>query len=262
VREELPPEGPSRFEIRVLPDASEAAEAAAWELVAAFSDSLADHGTFRVAFSGGSTPRLLFDRLAGDTFRTLVDWTRVRVFFVDERCVPPGDERSNYRLAKGHLLDPLRVPPENVFRMRGEEEPRRAAEEYDAALEREFEPDGPPRLDYVLLGLGTDGHTASLFPGTKALEETGRRAVENFIPELGEWRLTLTLRVLNAARRAVFLVVGKEKRDAVAAVVRAERGRADLPASLVRPDRGSLIWIVDEAAGAGGVSQIPIKGAL
>jgi 6-phosphogluconolactonase len=248
VKEELPPEGPPRFEVRVLPDPSEAAEAAARELVAAFSDSI---GRFRVAFSGGSTPKLLFDRLAGDTFRTLVDWTRARVFFVDERCVPPGDARSNYRLAKEHLLDPLRVPPENVFRIRGEEEPRRAAEEYEALLDREFGADGPPRFDYVLLGLGTDGHTASLFPGTKALGETRRFAVENYVPKLGEWRLTLTLPVLNAARRAVFLVVGKEKRDAVAVVVRTERSRADLPASLVRPDRGSLIWILDEAAGVG-----------
>lgn len=250
MREELPPEGPPRIEVRVLPDPSEAAEAAARELVAAFSDSLADHGRFRVALSGGSTPRLLFDQLAGDTFRTLIDWTRARVFFVDERCVPPGDGRSNYRLARKHLLDPLRVPPDNVFRMRGEEEPRRAATEYEALLEGEFEPDGHPRFDYVLLGLGADGHTASLFPGTEALEETRRRAVENYVPKLGEWRLTLTLPVLNAARRAVFLVVGKEKRDAVAAVVRAERSRADLPASLVRPNRGSLVWILDADAAA------------
>jgi 6-phosphogluconolactonase len=165
--------------------------------------------------------------------------------------VPPGDGRSNYRLAKEHLLDPLRVPPENVFRMRGEEEPRRAATEYEALLEGEFEPDGSPRFDSVLLGLGTDGHTASLFPGTKALEETGRRAVENYVPKLAEWRLTLTLPLLNAGRRVVFFVTGEEKRDAVSAVLRADRPNASLPASLVRPDRGSLIWIVDEAAGSG-----------
>ena len=251
VREELPPEGPPRFELRVLPDPSEAAEAAARELAAAFSDALADHGIFRVAFSGGSTPRLLFDRLAGAASRSLVDWNRARIFFVDERCVPPEDERSNYRLAKEHLLDPLRVPPENVFRMRGEEEPRRAAGEYETVLEREFGPsEGAPRFDYVLLGLGADGHTASLFPGTKALEETRRPVTANFVPKLAEWRLTLTLPVLNAARRAVFLVVGMEKRDAVAAVLRAEGGNASLPASLVHPDGGSLIWILDEAAAA------------
>jgi 6-phosphogluconolactonase len=249
VREDLPPEGPPHFEIRVLPDPAEAAIAAARELVATATDSFHDHGVFRPAFSGGSTPRLLFDALAGVAFRSLVAWSRARVFFVDERCVPPDDERSNYRLAKEHLLGPLGVPPENVFRMRGEEKPQRAAREYEEALVEEFgSGERAPVLDFALLGLGTDGHTASLFPGTRAVEETQRNVVENYVPKLGEWRLTLTLPVLNAARRAVFLVVGKEKRDAVAAVVRAEPGRADLPASLVRPPRGSLVWIVDEAA--------------
>lgn len=251
MKEELPPEGPPRFELRVLPDPPEAAEAAARELVAAFSDALADHGRFRVAFSGGSTPRLLFDRLAGAAFRPLVDWARARIFFVDERCVPSEDERSNYRLAKEHLFDPLHVPPENVFRMRGEEEPQRAAEEYEALLQREFPSADPaPRFDFILLGLGPDGHTASLFPETRAVEETRRWVAANHVPKLGEWRLTLTLPVLNAGRRVVFLVVGEEKRSAVSRVLRAEQPSSSLPASLVRPDRGSLIWIVDEAAAA------------
>lgn len=249
MREALPPEGPPHFEIRVLPDPPGAAEAAARELVAASADAFHDHGTFRPAFSGGSTPRLLFQTLTGTAFRPLVDWMRARIFFVDERCVPPEDERSNYRLAKEHLLDPLRIPSENVFRMRGEEEPGRAADEYEALLRREFaRADHLPQFDYLLLGLGPDGHTASLFPGTRAVEETERWVVANYVPKLGEWRLTLTLPVLNAARRAVFLVVGEEKRDAVAAVLRAERGSASLPASLVRPPSGSLVWIVDEAA--------------
>ena len=251
MREELPPEGPPHFEIRVLPDPAEAAIAAARELVSACSDSLADHGVFRPAFSGGSTPRLLFDALAGAAFRPLVPWSRAHIFFVDERCVPPGDERSNYRLAKEHLLDPLGVPPENVFRMRGEEDPQRAAHEYEELLRKEFAGAQVRQLDFVLLGLGPDGHTASLFPGTRAVEETHRNVVENYVPKLGEWRLTLTLPVLNAARRAVFLVVGEDKREAVAAVLRAEKGIASLPASLVRPPRGSLVWIVDEAAAAG-----------
>jgi 6-phosphogluconolactonase len=249
VREELPPEGPPHFEIRVLPDPAEAAIAAAREVVSACSDSLADHGGFRPAFSGGSTPRLLFDALAGAAFRSLVAWNRARIFFVDERCVPPDDDRSNYRLAREHLFDPLGIPGENVCRMRGEEEPQRAAREYEDALAKEFRAgEKAPILDFVLLGLGTDGHTASLFPGTHAVEEARRRVVENHVPKLGEWRLTLTLPVLNASRRAVFLVVGEEKREAVAAVLRAERGSASLPASLVRPMAGSLIWILDEAA--------------
>jgi 6-phosphogluconolactonase len=250
VREELPTEGPPHFEIRVLPDPTEAAIAAARELVATATDSFHDHGVFRPALSGGSTPRLLFDALAGAAFRPLVAWSRARIFFVDERCVPPDDERSNYRLAKEHLLDPLGVPAENVFRMRGDEEPQRAADEYEDLLRKEFTGDHVPQLDFVLLGLGPDGHTASLFPGTHAVDERRRWVAANYVPKLDEWRLTLTLPVLNAARRAVFLVVGEEKRDAVAAVLRSERGSAGLPASLVRPPRGSLVWIVDEAAAA------------
>jgi 6-phosphogluconolactonase len=252
VREELPPEGPPHFEIRVLPDPAEAAIAAARELVAAAADGFHDHGAFRPAFSGGSTPRLLFETLATAAFRPLVDWMRARIFFVDERCVSPANPRSNYRLAKEHLLDPLGVPAENVFRMRGEEEPGRAAGEYEAILKREFaREDHFPRLDFVLLGLGPDGHTASLFPGTRALEETRRWVAANHVPKLGEWRLTLTLPVLNAARRAVFFVVGEGKRDAVSAVLRAKEEAPTLPASLVRPTDGSLVWIVDEAAAAG-----------
>ncbi|HEY3170950.1 MAG TPA: 6-phosphogluconolactonase [Thermoanaerobaculia bacterium] len=251
MKEELPPEGPPRFEIRVLPDPEEAAGAAAREVVAACADGLADHGAFRPAFSGGSTPRLLFDALASAPFRALVDWNRARIFFVDERCVPPDDARSNYRLAKEHLLDPLRVPAENAFRMRGEEDPHGAALAYEEALKGEFGAVGFPRFDFVLLGLGPDGHTASLFPGTRALEERERWVVENSVPKLAEWRLTLTLPVLNAARRAVFLVVGEEKRDAVASVLRMAQGSPMLPASLVRLERGSLVWIVDEAAASG-----------
>jgi 6-phosphogluconolactonase len=251
VREALPPEGPPHFEIRVLPDPPAAAEAAARELVAAAEDAVRDHGAFRPAFSGGSTPRLLFEMLATPAFRPLVDWTRARIFFVDERCVPPEDERSNYRLAKEHLLNPLRIPPENVFRMRGEEEPGRAADEYEDLLRREAATDGHlPRFDFVLLGLGSDGHTASLFPETRAVRETRRWVAANHVPKLREWRLTLTLPVLNAARRAVFFVVGTGKSDSVAAILRPKEGAPTLPASLVRPADGSLVWIVDEAAGS------------
>ena len=251
MREALPPEGPPHFEIRVLPDPPGAAEAAARELVAAAADALHDHGAFRPAFSGGSTPRLLFQTLAGAAFRSLVDWTRSRIFFVDERCVPPDDERSNYRLARENLFDPLAIPPDNVFRMRGEDEPARAADAYEEVLRAEFPRAGaPPHLDFVLLGLGPDGHTASLFPGTAALAETRRPVVANSVSKFGEWRITLTLPVLNAARRTVFMVVGEEKRDVVAAVLRSERGSPSLPASLVRPTDGSLIWILDEAAAA------------
>jgi len=163
--------------------------------------------------------------------------------------VTPEDRRSDDRLAKQHRLDALRVPPESVFRRRGEDEPDQAADEYVRLPKREFASEvDPPQLDFVLLGLGPDGHTASLFPGTRAVDETRRWVAANHVPELSEWRLTLTLPVLNAARRAVFLVVGSEKREAVARVIRAERPDPGLPASLVRPERGSLVWILDEGA--------------
>ena len=142
------------------------------------------------------------------------------MFFVDERCVPPSHERSNYRLAKEHLLDPIRVPPANVFRMRGEDEPRRAAAAYEKVLRKEFG-GRTPRFDLVLLGLGPDGHTASLFPGTPALAEKLRWVVSNPSPTPGERRLTLTLPVLNAGRRVDFLVAGKDK----ASVGRRSSGR-------------------------------------
>lgn len=247
----LPEEGPPRFEVRVLPDPDEAAGATALEIFHAAGDSISNRGVFRIALSGGTTPVRLFRKLAEPPFRDRPEWARTQFFFVDERCVPPDHERSNYRLAKEKLFEPLGIPDERVFRMHGEEEPHAAAREYQTLLEREAGGgEAIPRLDFALLGLGADGHTASLFPGTPALEERRRWVVENSVPKLREWRLTLTLPVLNAGRRVVFLVVGEEKRKAVAAVLQAEGGNANLPASLVRPDRGSLIWIVDEAAAA------------
>jgi len=247
---ELPAEGPPRFEIRVLPDPPEAARAAALELADAASDAVSDRGIFRLALSGGSTPRNLYETLAKPPFSRRIDWVKARVFFVDERCVPPGHERSNYRLAKKHLLDPARISRRNVFRMRGEEDPRRAARDYERVLRSEFGP-GLPRFDFVLLGLGADGHTASLFPRTRALDEKTKWATANYLPIPKEWRLTLTLPVVNAARRVIFLVAGERKRAAVAAVVARKRGSRSLPASLVRPKRGSLIWIIDQAAASG-----------
>ena len=246
---ELPRPSPSRFEIRVLPNPEEVARAGAAELVDAARDAMSNRGIFRVALSGGSTPRALFQTLASRPFRGRIDWNKSRVFFVDERCVPPTDERSNYRMAKAHLLGPLRIPEANVFRMPGEHEPRRAAREYERVLSKEFG-GRTPRFDFVLLGVGADGHTASLFPGTRTLAERAKAVSAAHVARLREWRITLTLPVLNAGRRVVFLAVGEEKRTAVAAILRRKRGSAALPASLVKPKRGSLVWILDAAAAA------------
>jgi 6-phosphogluconolactonase len=248
----LPPQAPPRFEIRILANAREAARAAAQEVAGAAADAIADRDVFRVAFSGGTTPARLFDTLATPRFRRRIDWGRTRVFFVDERCVPPSHERSNYRLAREHLLDPLRVPPANVFRMRGEDEPRRAAATYEKILRQEFGV-RTPRFDLVLLGLGADGHTASLFPESPALAEKTRWVVSvapNPGPSPGERRLTLTLPVLNAGRRVDFLVAGKDKAGVVATVLGKKPGYRKLPASRVSAKRGSLIWILDDSSAA------------
>lgn len=234
--------------VEVFPEPEALAQRAAALVDETVARARSERGRAMVALSGGGTPKRTYQLLAE---RGTLAGDDVGIFFVDERCVPPTDERSNYRLAKEHLLDPLGIPAENVFRMRGEEEPIRAADDYEAVLRREFaRVDHLPQFDFVLLGLGPDGHTASLFPETCAVEETRRWVAANHVPKLNEWRLTLTLPVLNAARRAVFLVVGTGKRDAVAAVLRPEKASPVLPASLVRPDHGSLVWIVDEGAAA------------
>ena len=168
---ELPAEASSSFEIRVLPNPSEAAFATALELAHAAADAVSNRGLFRVALSGGTTPRLLFDALIQPPFRERIAWERARFFFVDERCVPPDHERSNYRLARRHLFDPLSIPQDSVFRMRGEADPEGAVREYEEILRREFGDLGRARFDFTLLGLGSDGHTASLFPGIPGLFE-------------------------------------------------------------------------------------------
>ncbi len=248
---ELPESSPASFEVRVLPDPEALAEEAAREFAAAAAEGIAARGVFRVVLSGGSTPRALYRRLTQQPYRDSIDWRRIHFFWTDERCVPPEHERSNYRMAKETLLAPLQVPGENVFRMRGEEEPRQAAAEYAEILKAEFVSDrGMPRFDLVFLGLGSDGHTASLFPGTKALGETKSRVAANYVAQLREWRLTLTYPVVNAARHVVCLASGEEKSGAVAKILKKERGYRQLPASLVRPGTGSLLWLLDHAAAA------------
>ena len=234
----------------MLPDRDALAEAGAREFAGAASDAIRDHGVFRATLSGGSTPRAMHHVLASAPFAGSVDWSRVRFFWGDERCVPPDDERSNYRMAKETLLDPLGIPAESVFRMRGEDPPARAAADYARLLGREFPRLARPRMDLVYLGLGADGHTASLFPGSGALSERKGPVAANYVAKLGEWRLTLTFPTLNAARRIVFLVAGAEKRDPVEKILKRRRGYRELPASGIRPARGSLVWLLDrEAAG-------------
>ncbi len=244
--------------LRRVDDAEAVARAAAEEIVDASSRAIEKRGRFTVALAGGSTPRRTYELLAdpGAPFRERLRWDRSHVFFSDERHVPPDHPDSNYRMAREALLE--RVAVASVHRMRGEEpQAAAAAASYEAELRRFFglaaANDPPPRLDLVLLGLGPDGHTASLFPGSSALDERRRWAVAPFVERLGTDRITLTLPVLDRAREVLFLVSGAGKADALAQVFTPAPGSAPNPAARVRPERGALVWIVDRAA----ASRVP-----
>ena len=204
---------------------------------------------FDVAFSGGSTPRFLLEALASSAFRDAIDWSRWHVFFTDERAVPEDDDSSNYRLVHDTLLSRVSVPPDQVHRMRGEaEDLDRAAADYSALLSREL--GTPPRLHLVLLGIGTNGHVASLFPGTPSLDVTDAWATRGRADYEPIDRITMTFAAINAAEHVAFLVTGTGKAEALRAV-----GEGTVPASRVRP-AGELTWYLDHAAAAeAGIEQ-------
>ena len=242
-------------EIVVLPDPAAIAEAAAERVVAAADEAVALAGRFRIGLSGGSTPKLLFERLASDDFHARVDWTNVEVFFADERCVPPDHADSNYRMARETLWSKVPIPGDNVYRMRGEvEPPEEAAKEYGRLLKETF---GGPAiedgagLDLLLLGMGDDGHTASLFPGTPALAEAKHRCVAQLVERSTtgrSWRLTLTAPFINRSRDVLILVAGAGKAKALSDVLEGPRDPQRLPIQLVAPVGGKVTWLVDVAA--------------
>jgi 6-phosphogluconolactonase len=235
--------------IRILPDAAALAGAAARHVVEASRVAIDARGRFLLTLSGGSTPRALHQLLAAPPMVDQVDWSSVQIFFGDERCVAPDDQRSNYRMAVETLLDRVPIPEQNVHRMRGELPPRQAAEEYEAELQFVFG-DDPPRLDLVLLGMGDNGHTASLFPGLTAVHEQRRLVVAEYIPEVDMWRISLTPAMLNLAREDVFLVAGAAKTSMLRRVLEGPYIPAELPAQVVRPVDGTVLWLVDTAAAA------------
>jgi 6-phosphogluconolactonase len=241
-------------ELRVLPDAAALARAAAEELARRAAEAAAVRGNFALALAGGSTPRALYSLLAdpGEGLRDRIPWHRTQVFWGDERHVPPGDPDSNYRMASEALLSHVPVAAASVHRIRGElPDAARAAAEYEEELRRALRPmpGEVPRFDLVLLGMGPDGHTASLFPGSPALAERERWVAAPFVERLGTHRITLTLPVLEGGRAVLFVVAGAEKAGVLAKVL--EGGGEGLPAALVRPRAGELVWLVDRAAAAG-----------
>ncbi len=249
-------------EILVFPGVTELNQEAARRLTVLANERIASTGRFSLALSGGSTPKLLYTLLAGPPYSEQIDWTKVLIFFGDERSVPPDHPDSNYRMANEALLSKLKLPAENIYRMHGEDPPEQAAAAYAADLEKAFgleHGDGPnpenfPSFDLILLGMGPDGHTASLFPGTAALQERGRPVTANHVPKLDTWRITLTAPTINQASQVWFLVAGQDKETTLARVLEGEFQPQTYPSQLVRPQHGKLVWMLDEAA-AGKISK-------
>jgi 6-phosphogluconolactonase len=240
-------------EIAVLQDQAALAHEAAKRFLAAAQESIAERGRFRVALAGGSTPAGLYRLLAEQPYRGQVNWSQTWLFFGDERCVPPESSDSNYQMARETLLDHVPLPQAQVLRIHGEWPPQRAADGYALDLRAQFSDQGRswPRFDLVLLGMGDDGHTASLFPGMPALAVKDQLVVASGVPDYVRpqvERVTLTLSVLNSAVRVMFLVAGGKKAGAVAHVLGDRQPAERPPAAMVRPDAGALTWLLDQAA--------------
>ncbi|MGH3088173.1 MAG: 6-phosphogluconolactonase [Rubrobacteraceae bacterium] len=228
--------------VSVFENPERLAEAAAKDFAKKSEAAMEERGRFTVALAGGSTPKRTYEALARD-YSDEIDWKGVHIFFGDERTVPPDHEDSNYRMANEALLK--RVPLGSVHRMRGELEPTEAAKLYEAELQEFFK--DHPRFDLMQLGIGADGHTASLFPRTPALEIADRLAVSNPVEKLETVRLTLTVPVINAARSVVFLVAGEGKSEALREILEGDADPRDYPSRLIRPE-GGPDWMVDQGA--------------
>jgi 6-phosphogluconolactonase len=233
-------------EVITLPDPAALAQAAAEHFVAQANAAIMANGRFTVALSGGSTPKTMHTILATQ-FASALDWSHVFVFWGDERCVPPNSPDSNYGMALDTLLKHVPIPAENIHRMRGEVDPSVAAEKYNDLLVQFF--GGAPHLDLVFLGMGDDGHTASLFPHTTALyEPSDHYCVANLVEKLNTWRITLTTGSINAAHTVIFLVAGAAKAARLKEVLYGERRPDDLPSQRIQPTSGHLLWMIDQAA--------------
>ncbi|HEX5083758.1 MAG TPA: 6-phosphogluconolactonase [Blastocatellia bacterium] len=238
----------SNYEVLIFPDAAEVAQEAALFFVDLARDFFKLKERFTVALSGGSTPKALFQVLAEKPFADRLLWRSIYFFWGDERCVPPDHADSNYRVANETLLSKVPIPRENIFRIPAEDEDHeRAAANYSETLRNFFGEDWPS-FDLVFLGMGADGHTASLFPGTTALHVKDRLVTANYVEKFQSWRITLTADLINRARNIDFLVAGADKAPALKEVIEGPRNPELYPSQLIEPSQGSMLWTVDEAA--------------
>lgn len=236
--------------LHIHKDPEAMAERAAHFIIDLCEEAVAERGLFRMAISGGHTPVPLFRLLAQPDWAERLPWDKIDIFWVDERCVAADDPESNYGVARREFLS--KAPVTRYHRMRGDLDPEQAARDYEELLREDFYlgPRELPRFDLMLLGMGADGHTASLFPGSPALHETQKLVTEVYVPELQQDRITLTLPVINNSRCCMFLVTGAEKRAALGDVLNL-LSEPVLPAQKVRPRAGDLVWILDKHAATG-----------
>jgi 6-phosphogluconolactonase len=242
-------------EIIICSDVDELNRKAAAQFVELANDAIARAGRFTVALSGGSTPKALYSLLALAAYRDRTDWQRVHLFWGDERCVPPDHAESNFRMVEEALLSKIQIPGKNIHRMAGEKEASEAAGDYESELRNFFALGARklPRFDLILLGLGEDGHTASVFPGSTALTEQEHLVATTYVEKLKAHRLTLTLPVINNAARVSFLIAGASKAAVVKNLLGPDSESFDYPAGRVRPSDGQLTWFMTKDA-AGRIS--------
>jgi 6-phosphogluconolactonase len=244
------PADPTTPNLQIFADASDVARAAADRFVALARESIEARGRFSVALAGGSTPKRIYELLAGEELREQVNWPEVHIFFGDERCVPPDDADSNYRMANEALLSRVPLPEQNVHRMRGEGDAVANARLYEDELRGFFGDVDWPQFDLVMLGMGDDGHTASLFPETHALDVQSAWVTSNWVEKFNTYRVTLTAPAINHARNVMFIVTGAGKADRLVEVIYGARDAHRLPSQLIQPQEGALAWFLDEAAAA------------
>lgn len=238
---------PNSLNIHIEKTPEGAAKFTSEQVVQILSGTLEKHESASMVLSGGETPRRVFQLLGSDSFRHRVAWDRVQFFFGDERMVSPDHPDSNYGMALRELFEHLSIPAKNVHRIHGELVPEKAALEYAEELHSIYQRI-TPRFDCVLLGIGEDGHTASLFPGTDALNEKRRSTIALFVPRLKVWRVSLTFPVINNARQVIFLAEGRKKSSIIQKVIESGAPTLEIPATMVRPLDGTLHWILDSEA--------------
>ena len=234
--------------IQIFENAQTVAREAADRFVSDAATAIKANGRFSVALAGGSTPKLTYQLLASDAYKTKVEWAKVYIFFGDERTVPPTHNDSNFRMASDAMLNHVGLPPGNVNRMVGEADPKEAASVYESVLRAFFAGQAWPAFDLLLLGMGDDGHTASLFPGSAALEETKAWVVANWVKKFDTFRITLSAPAINAAKHILFTVNGEAKAQRLPEVLHGARNTQVLPSQLIAPTSGNLEWLVDKAA--------------